>query len=532
MRKYNYGSIDMIRFILLVLTLVSCIGCSGYLDEKSIGTERILPDSVSFEVPDFLDVLMSRELTEKTTFVVDECVLDVMSQSNGRDSDFHRHLLSGMLYKQKGNYSEAMKSIIQAEEYMTKDVAARDKGLLYMGRVVLYRYMNAHYKSARAALRASQYFDMAQDDNAFFDSLIEVARSYSMLGYHAGALSMLSIVRQNLSSLDIETRTKYHDSMLTGYMALDRTQVPEVLKEMKDDLGEKHVYWLNVAHVNDILGQKDSAVMALERYRRQNPDYEENPAYHGVAVGIFNEQGLYKEASESHMKYSKGVEDMLVELVSSDILNLEQVKEAGTKGMRYKQLSMILFLCIVITLLIAYIVWFAMKRNLSRKQDEIDRQSELLKAVEQESDRLKTMYENKTLDKGLRDVLMERIAIFNQFTLSRMSPNYSEKLAEDELLKLIDSKDTFLESTCKTFEILHPEFAAYLAESNLTEKERGCCCLYCMGMRGTEIAAYMGLTDQSYYNFSGVIRKKLGLMEYKTKLDLFLRDKLAQLDKS
>ena len=51
-----------------------------------------------------------------------------------------------------------------------------------------------------------------------------------------------------------------------------------------------------------------------------------------------------------------------------------------------------------------------------------------------------------------------------------------------------------------------------------------------MGMRGTEIAAYMGLTDQSYYNFSGVIRKKLGLMEYKTKLDIFLREKLVQLN--
>ena len=125
---------------------------------------------------------------------------------------------------------------------------------------------------------------------------------------------------------------------------------------------------------------------------------------------------------------------------------------------------------------------------------------------------------------------MERMTIFNQFIISRMSPNYSEKPAEDELMKLIESKDTFLESTCKTFEILHPDFAAYLAEHNLTEKERGCCCLYCMGMRGTEIAAYMGLTDQSYYNFSGVIRKKLGLMEYKTKLDIFLREKLVQLD--
>ena len=524
--------LDMFRyiFIALFLTLVSCNGRSGFSGEMVFEPERLVTDSISSGAADYLAVLMSRELTEKTTFVVDDQALDGVLQSNGRGSDFHMHLLNGIIHKQKGNYADAMSSLIQAEESMTKEVPAKDKGLLYMGKTVLYRYMNAHYKAARAALRASQYFDMVKDEDAFFDSLIETARSYSMLGYHAGALSMLTIVKSNLSKLEPESIAKYYDSMLTGYMTLDPTMVRETIDSMKNDVEDKYIYWLNIAYVNNNIGQLDSAVVALDKYRRYNPDFEDNPAYHGVAVGIFNDQGLYKEASESHMKYSKGVEAMLVELVGSDILNLEQVKDAGIKGMRYKYLSLILCLCLVVILLLAYIVWFAMKRNLNRKQDEIERQSELLKAVEQESVRLKAMYENKTLDKGLRDVLMERIAIFNQFTLSRMSPNYSEKLAEDDLMKLIDSKDTFLESTCKTFEILHPDFAAYLAEHNLTEKERGCCCLYCMGMRGTEIAAYMGLTDQSYYNFSGVIRKKLGLMEYKTKLDIFLREKLVQLD--
>ena len=517
-------------FIVLLLTFVSCTGRSGRTDGRVVEPERLLTDSVYSGAADYLTVLMSRELTEKTTFVVDDQVLDGVLQSNGRSSDFQMHLLNGMIHKQKGNYAEAMTSLLQAEECMTKDVPVKEKGLLYMGKSVLYRYMNAHFNGARAALRASQYFDQEKDADAFFDSLIETARSYSMLGYHAEALSMLTIVKSNLSKLEQESISKYYDSMLTGLMTLDPTMVRETIDSMKNDVEDKYIYWLNIAYVNNNIGQLDSAVVALDKYRRYNPDFEDNPAYHGVAVGIFNDQGLYKEASESYMKYSKGVEAMLVELVGSDILNLEQVKEAGTKGMRYKYLSLILSLCIVLILLLAYVIWFAMKRNLNRKQDEIDRQSELLKAVEQESDKLKAMYENKTLDKELRDVLMERMAVFNQFTLSRMSPNYSEKLAEDDLMKLIDSKDTFLESTCKTFEILHPEFAAYLAEHNLTEKERGCCCLYCMGMRGTEIAAYMGLTDQSYYNFSGVIRKKLGLMEYKTKLDIFLREKLVQLD--
>lgn len=51
-----------------------------------------------------------------------------------------------------------------------------------------------------------------------------------------------------------------------------------------------------------------------------------------------------------------------------------------------------------------------------------------------------------------------------------------------------------------------------------------------MGMKGNEIAAYMGLADRSYYNFSSTIRKKLGLTEYKTNLDFYLRSKLNELD--
>ena len=120
--------------------------------------------------------------------------------------------------------------------------------------------------------------------------------------------------------------------------------------------------------------------------------------------------------------------------------------------------------------------------------------------------------------------------VFNRLTLSKISPNFSSKEAEEELRALIAAKDTFLESTCRTFEALHPDFASFLINCGLTKRERGCCCLYCMGMRGNEIAAYMGLAEQSYYNFSSIIRKKLGLKEYKTNLDFFLRDKMAELD--
>ena len=520
----------MSRFglILLIPIILSC----SMLERKNdivYSSKHIHTDSSKIIPPDYLAVLMSRELTEKTTFVIDGNVWESMLIN--KDSKFQRHLFNALSCKDKENYTEAMESLILAQESLTDNIPSSYIGLMYMGKAVVYRYMNAHYKSLKASLKASQYFDPKHDTESYFDSLLEVARSYYLLGYYADAGPMLSMLQPSLSELNSSLRAKYYDTLLSSLMSLDQTKIPEVIENMRTDVEEKNIYWLNVVYIANILGLKDLAVEAMDKYRIHNPDYEDNLAYHGVAVGLFNNSGQYLEASKSYRKYAEGVEKMLMNLVESDILNIEQINMASAKGVKYKQISLILAVCILLVLSISCIVWRMMKHRLNKKQDEIVRYSELLKEVENETERLRELYENKTLDKELRNVLMQRMDILNQFILSRVSPNYSDNPAENELRSLIDSKDNFLGSTCKTFEALHPEFTAFLVSFDLTERERGCCCLYCMGLRGNEIASYMGLTDQSYYNLSGAIRKKLGLMEYKTKLDFFLREKLRELEK-
>ena len=240
--------------------------------------------------------------------------------------------------------------------------------------------------------------------------------------------------------------------------------------------------------------------------------------------------GRYDEALKSHKRYIDGVEAKFQELLDSDMLLKEQQNEAEISVLNHRHQLVIAGMSVLILLLMLLVGFLIMRHRLSVKKKEVATYSELMMKAEEEIGRLKEMYENKTLDKDLREALIQRIEVFNRLTLSKISPNFSSQEAEEELRALISAKDTFLESTCRTFEALHPGFTVFLASCNLTERERGCCCLYCMGMRGNEIAAYMGLADQSYYNFSSIIRKKLGLKEYKTNLDFFLRDKMAELD--
>ena len=84
--------------IIILLLLVSCTVRSGRTDGRVVEPELLLTDSVSSGAADYLAVLMSRELTEKTTFIVDDQVLDGVLQSKGRSSDFQMHLLNGIIH--------------------------------------------------------------------------------------------------------------------------------------------------------------------------------------------------------------------------------------------------------------------------------------------------------------------------------------------------------------------------------------------------------------------------------------------------
>ena len=115
----------------------------------------------------------------------------------------------------------------------------------------------------------------------------------------------------------------------------------------------------------------------------------------------------------------------------------------------------------------------------------------------------------------------------NKFITAALSKNLVSS-ASDTLKEFMDDRERFLHSTKISFIIMHPQFISFLKNSGLTEWEIGCCCLYCIGLNGNEIAVY--LKRKSFYNASSVIRKKLGLEKHGINLDNFLKGKMQELD--
>ena len=139
---------------------------------------------------------------------------------------------------------------------------------------------------------------------------------------------------------------------------------------------------------------------------------------------------------------------------------------------------------------------------------------------------LKQSLKLSKLSPELRSHISERLAVLNKFITAHISDNYTQT-AKEELSKLMQNRDQFIESTRLTFYFTYPKFLAYLKKLNLTNKEIGYCCLYAIGLKGKEISHYIG--TQGQYKFNGDIRSKLGLSPHDTNLDIYLRKLLEKL---
>ena len=141
-----------------------------------------------------------------------------------------------------------------------------------------------------------------------------------------------------------------------------------------------------------------------------------------------------------------------------------------------------------------------------------------------EIERLKETLEDNKLTPAVQQRISERLNLLNTFIVSNMTPNYS-KSALEQLKQLMDDKDYFIESTRLSFLVEHPKFISYLQQYGLTDNEIGYCCLYAMGLKGKDISSYLG---KGHYKQSSAIRKKLGLNEHDTNLDIYIRDLISK----
>ena len=168
-----------------------------------------------------------------------------------------------------------------------------------------------------------------------------------------------------------------------------------------------------------------------------------------------------------------------------------------------------------------------LKRDIEKLEKEKERYKVMYDQVQQEKEMLSEMKEEGEMNEEIKGLIEERLNVLNGFITAYISGNCSEK-AYNELEKMMSNRGGFIDSTRLSFAIGHPRFLLFLKEKGLTDLEIGYCCLHAIGLRGKEIVSY--LNSRSYYNASSAIRKKLGLNEHDTNINIYIQNLLKEID--
>ena len=208
-----------------------------------------------------------------------------------------------------------------------------------------------------------------------------------------------------------------------------------------------------------------------------------------------------------------------IEMLEKEITQKVLEKERNTRSM---MLTVIILTVIVASVAVDRIAISKRKTEIRNKWLKRD-----IEKLEKEKAMLSGMKEEGVLNDEMKMLLEDRLNVLNGFITAHISGNCSEK-AYEELERLMSDRNNFIESTRMSFIIGHPRFLIYLKEKGLSDLEIGYCCLLAIGLRGKEIVAY--LNSRSYYNASSAIRKKLGLNEHDTNINLYIQKLLKEID--
>ena len=545
---------NMISSILIALLL----GVSGIMPVL----DRV--DSIIESAPDSAYVLltgldrsaMSRKETARFSVLysmaLDKKYIDVASDSIICNAvGYYRHhgnadykmrtcYYQGLVKQYAGDIDGAMESYVRAEHYGRRSDNMLMRGRVYMGLKTLHRNL-FDIKSARdEAHKAAECFLAAGDTSRYINARLSESGCLSSLRKYEEEKALLSELGEVQHLMSPKQNNSYLVDRLTFELDCGEGTL-ESLNRQLDSISSVPVnLLLSIAYLYVQYDDTESAKEAVDIFEADSTADLSAPFYHLVKSKLYAGQNDYQDAFSSLSAYVTTKDSMDLQVMRSSAPFEEERYEHQLEVVRHKYQRLVLLLLLLIAALVAHSIWNKLDKERHRSsalqtektvlESEAKKQEMRIEQADQEISQLKWILSENTLNKEIRRKVDVRLEILNRYVANQISETSSPGGHED-LKALLGDRNAFLNSMTASFTIAHPLFVKYLKDMGLTEREAGCCCLYCIGLRGSEIASYLGMSDQSYYNFSSKMRRKLGEDGYTSNINIILKEKLKECDR-
>ena len=551
------------------LVLLSC-------SKADLETERTLADVASFieERPDsaltILDTMDSFSLTTSALKARHSLLLAMARDKNYIDdttdsiiapavSWYRRHgsadekllmnYYRGRIAMNAGDYETAMRWFADGSRFSEK---ARNKvwsGRLCNAKFQVYQHLFDSASAIDAALRSADYYAAAGELPRYYDAINNVACVYEQLLDTANALHYLGILRDNWDELDESQHSCYY----AGILSISSDKKPVLEQYLCDVNDEQVIYWVIVAKSYFEIGNYEQASRALKMAEKyvgtQGLDYK------WVNALVQEATGEYRSAAKSYREFIGANGNNNIDIFESDTKFVEERIATNRTINHQLYIILIIVLSLMVSFLFGILLWVrhsSLKKIHKMSEKAHKAETELLEKENRrlEEERIRAVREKEEyermyneavsriellerikkeprLGKGVRDVVDKYLSVLNKFIAAHVSKTF-DKDAKAELAALMGEQKDFLKSIGLAFSLSHPNFIGYLNKCRLNDWEKGCCCMFCIGLNNSEIADY--LKRPSFMNDLTTIRGKLKV-ERRTNIGIFLQKRMAEKDK-
>lgn len=551
---------------------VVLLSCS----KADLETERTLADVASFieERPDsaltILDTMDSFSLTTSALKARHSLLLAMARDKNYIDdttdsiiapavSWYRRHgsadekllmnYYRGRIAMNAGDYETAMRWFADGSRFSEK---ARNKvwsGRLCNAKFQVYQHLFDSASAIDAALRSADYYAAAGELSRYYDAINNVACVYEQLLDTANALHYLGILRDNWDELDESQHSCYY----AGMLSISSDKKPVLEQYLCDVNDEQVIYWVIVAKSYFEIGNYEQASRALKMAEKyggtQGLDYK------WVNALVQEATGEYRSAAKSYREFIGANGNNNIDIFESDTKFVEERIATNRTINHQLYIILIIVLSLMVSFLFGLLLWVrhsSLKKIHKMSEKAHKAETELLEKENRrlEEERIRAVREKEEyermyneavsriellerikkeprLGKGVRDVVDKYLSVLNKFIAAHVSKTF-DKEAKAELAALMGEQKDFLKSIGLAFSLSHPNFIGYLNKCRLNDWEKGCCCMFYIGLNNSEIADY--LKRPSFKNDLTTIRGKLKV-ERRTNIGIFLQKRMAEKDK-
>lgn len=475
---------------------------------------------------------MDKNYIDATSDSLTSIALAYYKKHGTPDDKLKAYYYNGRICRNNKDYEGAMANYLNAEKYVKDCKDYVSVGRLYNAKTVIYKEIFNLDMAIKPTEMSGLYYLKGGDTVRYITSLNNMTAIYLTLNKYDSVGVCFSRIEDLEKYMTIRQKNSYYINLINYKIAKSDSTLSHIVEEYVNCFTDKSkISWRVVADAYLKMGKAEMAYLALKNADGFNNAQNSEGVYHYTAYEVYRTLGDYRSALDHLEKYQSMSSSKDLNILRSDTKFLEERYYAQKKELEHKYYIVILLMGVIMFMMLLVIsVRYYRDLNNRRmlKLQEMEEQKNVLsnqyeKALSEQR-KLRSLLVKQSFNENLRRTVEERLEILNNFIVSNISGIDMDKSLQ-ELARYMENNEEFLQSTRKSFELTHPKFISYLTKKKLTEWEIGCCCLYCTGLNGNEIANYLDV--KYFYKHSSIIRKKLGIQS--VNIDTFLMDKAKEL---